>query len=179
MAVLNYERARLLEPNDPDIDVNLRRVREASGLPQESRNWFERTAKIADPRILAWAGVLGLLLAGSGALALRFYPRRRRKMAAATVLGISLLSLTIADAVTLWPVMHESVVVTHGASVRVSPVEIAEQLFELPEATIVSTDAEHDGFVLVRTAEGRTGWVPSASLAPIVPTRAAHAGRSG
>ena len=36
LAVLNYERAKLLEPNDPDIDANLRHVREAAGLPPES-----------------------------------------------------------------------------------------------------------------------------------------------
>jgi hypothetical protein len=179
LAVLNYERARLLEPNDPDIDANLRHVREASRLRPESRSWIERTAGIAGPRILAWVGVLGLLLAGSGALALRFHPRHRRKLAAATVLGISFLSLTIAGAITQWPIMHEAVVVTRSAPVRVSPVPIAEQLFELPEATIVSTSTEHDGFLLVRTAEGRTGWVPSANLAPIVPTRATHGGKSG
>src|SRR6266446_5684769 len=53
LAVLNYERARLLEPNDPDLDANLRHVREAVGLPPESRNRFERMAEIASPRILA------------------------------------------------------------------------------------------------------------------------------
>jgi hypothetical protein len=58
-------------------------------------------------------------------------------------------------------------------------VSIAEQLFELPEATIVGTGAEHDGFVLVRTVEGRTGWVPSANLAPIVPKHAVHPGKAG
>src|SRR5271154_2724545 len=42
LAVLNYERARLLEPNDPDINANLRHVREAAGLPAESRNALDR-----------------------------------------------------------------------------------------------------------------------------------------
>src|SRR6266481_3977785 len=62
LAVLNYERARLLEPNDPDLDANLRHVREASGLPPESRSRFERLAGFASPRILAWVGVLGLVV---------------------------------------------------------------------------------------------------------------------
>ena len=42
MAVLNYERASLLAPNDPDIEANLRAVREPLHLRSESRNWFER-----------------------------------------------------------------------------------------------------------------------------------------
>ena len=179
LAVLNYERARLLDPTDPDIDANLRHVREASGLPPESRNGFESVAGIASPRIHAWVGVLGILTAGAGALARLHYPRHRRKLLAATLLGISLLGVTIVSGVALWPIMHESVVITHAAPVRVSPVTIEEPLFVLPEATIVSTSAQHDGFVLVRTSAGRAGWVPRSNLAPIVPKQVDRRGKSG
>jgi len=173
-AVLNYERAKLLDPSDPDIDANLSQVLVASGLPPETHTQFERMIAIAGPRTLAWLGVLGLLIAGISALRLRFYPRHRRKFALATLLGMVLLGVSIADAVTLWPIMHEAVVITKTAPVRVSPTLIEETLFALPEATIVSTGAEHDGFVLVRTAAGRTGWAPSTNLAPIVPRQADH-----
>jgi hypothetical protein len=168
LAALNYERARLLEPNDPDLDANLRHVREESGLPPESRSRFERLAGFASPRILAWVGILGLVVAGIGALARHSYPRHRRKLLAATLLGLCLLGLSLANGVALWPVMHEAVI-THAAPVRVSPVTIEEPLFTLPEAALVSMSAEHDGFVLVRAGTGRTGWVPSADLAPIIP----------
>src|SRR4030081_3271382 len=77
LAVLNYERARLLEPNDSDIDANLRHVRKAAGLPPESRNGFGRMASIGRPRILAWVGAAGLILAGAGALLRKQYPRHR------------------------------------------------------------------------------------------------------
>jgi hypothetical protein len=70
-------------------------------------------------------------------------------------------------------------VITHAAPVRVSPVTIEEPLFVLPEATIVSTSAQHDGFVLVRTSAGRAGWVPRSNLAPIVPKQVDRRGKSG
>jgi hypothetical protein len=168
LAVLNYERARLLEPNDPDIDANLRHVREASGLPPESRSAFERMAGFASPRILAWVGVLGLGVAGGSALARRSYPRHRRKLLSAMLLGVSLLGLSVANGAALWPIMHAAVI-TRAAPVRVSPVTIEEPLFVLPEAAVVSMSAEHDGFVLVRASSGRAGWVPSANLVPIIP----------
>jgi hypothetical protein len=176
LAVLNYERAKLLDPNDPDIEANLNHVRIAAGLPPESRSRFERISGIAGPQMLAWLGVLGLLIAGAGVLRLRFYPRHRRLFAAATILGIPLLGVSIGYGVTLWPVVHEAVVITHTAPVRVSPAIIEETLFVLPEASIVSTGAEHDGFVLVRTAAGRTGWVPGTNLAPILPQPAGPGG---
>jgi hypothetical protein len=177
LAVLNYERARLLEPSDPDIDANLRQVREASGLPPEPRSKFERIAGFASPQILAWAGVLGLGVAGVSTLARRSYPRHRRKLLAAMLLGGSLLGLSVANGVALWPVMHEAVI-TQAAPVRVSPVPIEEPLFVLPEASIVRMMAEHDGFVLIRTDAGRTGWAQRANLAPIVPKRIASDGVS-
>jgi hypothetical protein len=178
LAVLNYERARLLDPGDPDLDANLRHVREASGLPPEPRNGFDRVAGIASPRILAWVGVLGILIAGVSALARRSYPRHRRKLFAATLLGVLLLGTTIGSGIALWPIVHEAVVVTHAAPVRVSPVTIEEPLFSLPEATIVRTSAEHDGFVLVQTHAGRQGWVQRTNLAPVVP-RPDPGGKSG
>jgi hypothetical protein len=168
LAVLNYERARLLEPNDPDIDANLRHVREASGLPPESRSGFERLAGIASSRLLAWLGILGVGMAGISALARRSYPRHRRKLLAAVLLGVSLLGLSVGQGVALWPIMHAAVI-TRAAPVRVSPVPIEEPLFVLPEAAVVSMSAEHDGFVLVRASSGRAGWVSSANLVPIIP----------
>jgi hypothetical protein len=49
MAVLHYERARLLAPNDPDIEANLRLVREPLRLPSESRNALARAVTLASP----------------------------------------------------------------------------------------------------------------------------------
>ncbi len=170
-AILNYERARLLEPNDPDINANLRHVRDTSGLPPRSVSPVDRLTGIVGPAVLAWVGVLGLLIAGGCALARRRFPRLRGKLAAGAVLGFSLLGISVASGIALWPVMHEAVVIVHSAPVRVSPVPIEEVLFELPEGTLISTGEEHDGFVLVRTGAGRTGWTPGANLAAIVPKR--------
>ena len=169
LAVLNYERARLLEPNDADIEANLRRVREMAGLAPEARNVFERMSGLADPLLLPWLGVLGLSVAGAAALARHVYPRHRRTLLAAALLGVCLLGVAIAHGVTLWPIMHEAVVVTPTAPVRDSPVPMGDPSFVLREAEIVKTGARHDGFVLVQSRAGRQGWVPSGNLAPIVP----------
>ena len=46
---------------------------------------------------------------------------------------------------------------------------MGDPLFVLPEAETVKMTAEHEGFVLVQTRAGRTGWAARASLAPVVP----------
>src|SRR5580698_6386217 len=70
-AVLQYERARVFAPTDADLLSNLHRVRESAGLPDESAGWLEEYGRFADPNVLYWAGVGGLLLGGGCLLALR------------------------------------------------------------------------------------------------------------
>jgi hypothetical protein len=171
LAVLNYERARLLEPSNPDIEANLRYVREAAGFPPETRRRVDRLMGFASPAILAWIGVLGLLMAGGSTLLRVRAKAHRGKLLAAMLVGFCLLGLSAANAVALWPLMHEAVVTVKSAQVRVSPVTTDAPLFELPEATRVTLRAEHDDFVLIQTSAGRTGWTPRANLVPIVPLR--------
>lgn len=169
LAVLNYERARLLDPTDPDIEANLRHVQEAAGLPPATHHAFDRVATRATPQVLSWLGFAGLLITGASILARQLYPRQQRKLLLTTLLGVSLCGVTAASAITLWPIVHAGIVVTHDAPVRVSPVTMEEPVFTLPEATRVRMGSEHDGFILIQTSAGRTGWMPSAYLAPIVP----------
>jgi hypothetical protein len=160
-----------LEPSDPDVDANLRHVREAAGLPPQTRSRFDRLTGIASPRIFAWAGVLGMLMAGLSALARVRSKAHRGKLLTAMLAGFCLLGLSAGNAVALWPILHEAVVTVHSAQVRVSPVTTEAPLFELPEATIVKLRAEHDDFSLIQTAAGRSGWVQTATLAPIRPRK--------
>jgi hypothetical protein len=171
LAVLNYERARLLDPADPDIEANLRHVRETAGLPPEARGRFASLAHMADPQVFAWLGIFGLLTAGVSALARVGRKTHRRKLLCLTLLGLSALGVSVANGVALWPVMQQAVVIAPSTPVRVSPVTTEEPLFLLPEAAIVVMGAEHDGFVLVQSQGGRSGWAPGANLALIVPKR--------
>jgi hypothetical protein len=169
MAILNYERARLLAPHDADIAANVRLVRAAAHLPAESDSWFERAGFMANPTLLAWTGVLGVLLAGTTLLWGRFTARHRWPRRATAVVGAALAAWTAGNALVLWPVLHEAVVLVAATPVRVTPVPMGDPLFVLPEAETVRITAEHEDFVLVRTGTGRTGWVARANLAPVVP----------
>jgi BatD DUF11 like domain len=169
MAVLNYERASLLAPNDPDIEANLRHVRESRRLPAEPRRWYYRAAVIAPPSGMAWIGVMGLVIIGASLLSGKLFPGHRSWRVAAAGVGIALLGLTVCSGIVLWPKLHEGVVIMAGTAARVAPVPMGDSLFVLPEAETVTISAEHEGFVLVRTREGRIGWVSQASLAAVVP----------
>jgi hypothetical protein len=171
LAVLNYERASLLAPEDPDVDANLRFVRKSAHVTAEPRRWIDRMVTIARPAVVAWLGVAGVLMLGAGLLAGLLAPHRRRTRRAALLVGAALVGFTLSNGLVLWPKLHEAVILTAAAPARASPVPMGDPLFTLPEAETVRVTAEHDDFVLVRTRAGRTGWVSRANLAPVVPRR--------
>ena len=169
MAVLNYERARLLAPNDPDVEANLQFVRSSAHLPPETHNTFERIAGTLNPSLLAWSGIAGLIIVGACLLAGRVSARHGRLRHAGILLGACLVALTVCNGIALWPKLHTGVVIVGATSVRVSPVPMGDALFTLPEGETVKLGAEHEGFTLVRTRTGRSGWVSKANVAAIVP----------
>lgn len=172
LAVLNYERASLLAPNDPDIEANLHYVREGAHLPSIPKSAWQRTVTAAGPTLMSFLGVVGVLLLGIALLAGERYPIHRWKRRTAALVGLILLGATAGNALVLWPTLHAAVIVTAATPVQVSPVPMGDQLFTLPEGETVTIAAEHEDFVLIQTSAGRRGWVARSNLVAVVPGRA-------
>jgi hypothetical protein len=169
MAVLNYERARLLSPNDPDIEANLSYVRSSAHLSVLPLSAYDRAVRIAGPVALSWLAAIGFMIVGVSMLGLQLAPQHRWLRRCGMLLGICMLSLTVCNGIAVWPVLHEGVVISAATPVRVSPVPMGDSLFVLPEAETVKISAEHEGFLLVQTRAGRTGWVARANVASVIP----------
>jgi hypothetical protein len=171
LAVLNYERAALLAPDDADIDANLRFVRESSHVMPEPRWRIDRLIRLASPTMVGWLGAGGTVIIAAGFLAGLLAPRRRLTRVAALLTGALLTGFTASNAVLLWPKLHEAVVLSAATPARAAPVPMGDPLFLLPEAETVRITAEHDDFLLIRSRAGQTGWVSRANLAPVLPRR--------
>src|SRR5579864_689915 len=109
LAVLNYERAALMAPDDADINANLEYVRASAHVRTEPRSHFARVVLVVSPASAAWIGVLGIALVGSGLLARKMTPGFRWVCAGGFLLGVALISLSASSAVLLWPRMHEGI----------------------------------------------------------------------
>ncbi|MGA2751642.1 MAG: hypothetical protein ABSG59_22990 [Verrucomicrobiota bacterium] len=169
MAVLNYERAQLLAPNDADIAANLHFVRAKAGLPDASESWLTRSLTCASPNKLAWLGSFGLMLAGLSMLLVRLYPQRRLALISLTCVATLLVATAIGSAVMTWPRVNQAVVISREAPAWNSPVPLADPAFKLHEGETVEVRAEHQDFALVQTSTGRSGWVARADLSRVVP----------
>jgi hypothetical protein len=174
LAVLNYERASLLAPDDADINANLEYVRASAHVPTESRTRFARIAQAVNPTLAAWIGVLGIAFVGVGLLARKLGSRFQWLRAGGILLGVALIALTVSNAMLLWPRMHEAVVLINQTPARVSPVPMGDTAFVLREAETVTMTAEHEDFILIRTRSGLSGWVARANLGTVVPQVSVH-----
>jgi hypothetical protein len=169
LAVLNYERAALLAPDDPDINANLQYVRASAHVPMEPRSPLIRIAVATGPTAAAWIGVLGIVLIGIGLHARRIAPGVSWLRAAIIPLGVVFVTWTGANALRLGSRMHDAVVLVPQTPARVSPVPMGDTAFVLREAETVTMTAEHDEFMLIRTRDGRAGWVAGTDLGAVVP----------
>jgi hypothetical protein len=172
LAVLNYERARVFAPNDPDIRANLRHVRESAGTPTPSGGWLARHDRWANPNTLYWTGLSGLALAGTSLLLRRSKAGHRavsrRGAALGVALGVTLTALALGDAFATASTLQESVVM-FATPAGASPISGAEPLFTVPLADVVEVRDEHGGFELIVDSQGRQGWVASHDLEPVIP----------
>jgi len=168
-AVLDYERALLLAPNNANIAANLHFVRAKAGLPNAPESWFPHDLSFARPNTLAWLGSLGFLLAGMSLILGRLHPQRRLAFRSLTVVGVLVAATVIGSAIAIWPKMKEAIVITSETPARNSPVLNAGLAFKLPEGAEVMVRAQHQGFTLVQTSAGRSGWVARTDIARVMP----------
>jgi len=168
LAVLNYERAALLAPGDPDINANLEYVRASAHVPVAPPSRIARIARSFTPAWAAWLGVFGIAFVGVGLLVGRMTRKYRVLRVCGSLLGVAMIALAVSNAVLLWPRLHEAVVLVNQTPARVSPVPMGDIAFVLAEADTVTMTAEHENFVLVRNRSGLSGWVSRASLGAVV-----------
>jgi len=168
VAVLDYERARLLAPNDDDVRTNLRAVQESEGIAPQTANWLARHDRLAAPNLMYWIGMLGLLLGGGGLLTYRLHVPGRKPLAAAAIIGAAMAVLSIGDAVAIIPTLNEAVVM-RASPASASPVDGAEPQFTVPAAEIVHIRDQHQRFLLIQDSQDREGWILGANVTRVIP----------
>lgn len=171
-AILAYERALLAAPRDQDVRANLRQVRKAAGLPEPEDGPWTRLVRALTANGWAWLASAGLWLACVASLARRLTAgggagQLRSALAATAGAGVAILLFAGAACATRLGERDRGVVLDGDPKLRVAPYASATVSSELPPGEIVRIERSHEGFTLVRTAAGRSGWMPDASVGRI------------
>ena len=176
MAILYYERARKLLPRDHDITSNLDLARMATVDKIEPTvrlvvwNWVDSVRDHYNVHELAsMFYVLGLFCA-MALLMFRYGPSGLRRIFK-TLTALLLVAYILSGSWYLWRATLEGrrygVVMETKTDAYSAPDDASKQLFSLHEGTKVQFGESLSGWVNVRLADGRKGWIPVQSLEKI------------
>lgn len=174
-AILNYERALLLDPHDADIKHNLQFVQ--SQLPDEIdplpafflSKWWNALSGLLSAQtwsvlalILLWIGITGLSLWLLGTK--RVY-KKIGFVAGIIVLAISLFAFTLANSRTdIIQNSGRAVVLQKEIVLRSAPDTQSKEVFVLHAGSTVKLLDKIGDWHKVRLGDGVQGWLPDQSL---------------
>ena len=178
-AVLNYERALLLSPGDRDIRFNLQiaRSKTIDKIVPESEmffiTWYHALVNLMS--VDAWARVALISLALVIVLLLVYLFASRiwlRKVG--FFCGLVLLVLFVLSNIFAWQQKQNllfrkgAIIMEPSVTVKSTPAKNGTDLFILHEGTKVSiTDSSMRGWLEIRIADGKEGWVERNKLEEI------------
>ena len=169
-AILYYHRALRLEPADEDIRHNLEYAEQSTKDIIDEIPEFFLFAWMRSLRDVmggnAWTLLSLLLLVVTLSTAIIYLLAQRlavRKMGfyLMAVCGVLFVVTTAFAMSSRGVVMNhtEAVVMSSSVSIKSSPDRSSTELFVLHEGTTVTTGNEVDGWIEIRIADGRKGWI--------------------
>ncbi|MGF7139783.1 SH3 domain-containing protein [Roseimarinus sediminis] len=174
-AILNYERARLLDPSNEDILFNLELanqfvVDKIEALPQPFFvKWFETMADLlkSDEWAVISIGsfILMLILAALYLFSRVQTVRKTGFMLAVFMLVLALFSFSMARKQYLQTIDHQhAIIFTPTVTVKASPAESGTDLFVIHEGLKVTISDELNEWYEIRLEDGNSGWVKQSVL---------------
>lgn len=170
-SIYYYEKARMLDPKDADIQNNLGFARNATidaiePLPQTFfAKWEQQLFRFMSYDGWAWMAVLGILLFTF--LFLRYYfsaaskAKRFYFVTSLLALGTGLLALSMAfRTYHISAFNKEAIVFAEVADVKNGPRMSDETIFQLHEGTKVRLLELEDNWCRIVLADGKDGWIP-------------------
>lgn len=185
-AVLNYQRALIVDPHFTRARKNLRNVYTELGLTQEAAQlnkttgWNTNLQKPTVRKTLLWILSLSFwaLLMG---LLLFFWKKldSRMKVLSYMLLTISLIGMVVSGLLILigsggmkWNYVHNSVVTSSPAPVHSTPIDNGNQVATLIPGTMVEVIVQRGPWSYIKFGTDTSmGWIRSDKLENVVPTK--------
>ena len=171
-AILAYERARLFIPRDDDLAFNLAYARDRTRDAVSNEGGFAPVEMLGLGSVTLFEvfvvfTVVNILL--FGILCIRLFTRREWTYYALIIAAILMITTTSAAALTWYANIYDdrAVVLTEEIAVRAGPDADDTVLFRLHEGTIVHTEQQESGWVLIHLSDEKRGWTEAADVARI------------
>ena len=176
LAVLNYERAYLLEPGDEDIRANLALARgktiDKVVPPSEMFfvTWWRDLTHCMSIQVWTTLGIVAFILMLIGVLVYMFVtPITIRKVGVYGAMGLLVIVL-VANLAALSQHLDQThrntaIILSPALTVKSSPSHTSTDLFLIHEGSkVLILDASMAEWMEIKFEEGKQGWVPAKSL---------------
>lgn len=170
LAILNYERAKKINPNDDDINVNLKLANQKiedkiDAAPQLFlTQWKNGIVNLMSEK--AWSILCILLVVLALVLFAIFITAGNRNFKQVGFFGgiffitVALATFFIAEhKYTQTKYSSDAIITSPSVTVMGSPNEKGTKLFILHEGTKVNITQENDGWTEIKIANGNVGWI--------------------
>jgi len=170
-AILYYERAMQYIPNDPDLQFNLRHVRNQIEDQVEKKTSFPLKSTLDKFSISSLFWFITICNIGFwGILIIRRF--HRSEWSYYTFVGLSILwTISLVSYSSKWYIIktdNRGVIVASKTIVRAGPDERETKLFELHSGTIVGCERQEGDWRLVQFSQGKRGWAKISDIVLII-----------
>ncbi|MDA3911999.1 MAG: tetratricopeptide repeat protein [Bacteroidales bacterium] len=176
-SILYYERARLLSPEDDDIQHNLEIARAQIA---------DRVEAIPDLFFIVWLNALNRWISGTAwgvfsiilflsVLGISLWRLFRHKIRGNKLLNYTVINLLIFSGITLLLALRadkmtkqsNEAIIMEDVLVKSSPAETGTNLFEIHEGLKVEIKDSVNSFYEIRLSDGKVGWIRAGTLKDI------------
>ena len=165
-AILNYERALALDPNQPEARANLQLVRDQARALELAPNWAEEQLGFLTPNQYAWLGAAAFW--GAAAILCGLYLARRRPVA--WVFALLLSGAAAASAVfalyqfeTGRAGRNLAIVTSKNIQARLATAESAGTVLVLPSGSEIKILSTRGDWLYAALPNELQGWIPAKS----------------
>jgi hypothetical protein len=181
-ALLNYERARYLAPDDRDIDHNLQLVRKQAGLEPNSYRWWQ--IALLSINWIVWLGIMAACLlfiflavigtayapalAATSKIPLRLLKNIFRGILFAGIPLCLLMGYVELSTVGFNDRIEGVIVAPKEATLRLSPFDSADSIGTIPEGELVTVEDRHNDYLRIEARDHHFGWIAQKDIEPVI-----------
>ncbi len=175
-AILNYERALYLDPGNADIEANLALARKNFGLETPDQAAWKTFFNPLNLNGWTWLAVIALFTFSLTVLINGVRPGLLKRPAPKLLVCLCLLAFMAAGTgvAAQYGNLSRGVITAENARLRVSPFDSATDSGVVKNGKMVNLTDTYKGYVFVKTANGKSGWLPKKAVSKVLPTEENH-----
>ncbi len=177
-AILNFERALLIDANDKDVKHNLAVARQqlvddvSSIPPFFLKQWWINIRQLASATIWAWLGLI-LFWLGIAGLVLWQMGKERTQKKKGFLVGLTLICISLLPIALAWSShahrvdSEQGIILSKEVTLRSGPDKLSQEIVVLHEGTKIDLLDLIDTWYKVRLANGEKGWLAAGTFEEI------------